>query len=663
LRHELGSASRAYTAEALEADVSALLARIDAVVAAKPGDGEDDANTAHARIPDDFFTKNEGKFRGALRRDAAPALSAAYAAVENAAGALKTAVDRDFADGEIIDYCGLNNVISIILSKKKKPAAVSSAVDDDGDGDGDDVVAVSTVLEIGVETPPDPQTDLPTDPALNPVVFVAAAAGPTVYHEVHDRRRKAMPNRRTTEAVDFALRAYVDACDAAVRTVSDELKRLCRGVVDHDLDAAIAAQCVTEVATAAFEHATAANERGWGLAEESDGPINLVGLVPYWLPSEVAVPNDVRLDRGGVAFLTGPNTAGKSTLLRSVAAAALLSSCGLRAPLRSGSEVPHLDGVFARAALGDAPLSGKSAYQREMDDVALVLRECTTRSMVLVDELGRGTSADEGAAIGAAIIEELLLKRLPCVFATHLHEIVMLLRPLGPEPGDRLALWRMGADAVDAESPRPDFKLQRGVCTNSLAIETARRAGVPAHVCARARAFEVRSRRDRELGTAARAADVATAGCAATSDEYTSDVDASNVAVRPPAAEASVAPGDLAASVEAVLRAHARDGRTVVRVEPGGMPPPALAAKSCIYALVVDAGAGVYVGETDSIGERLRKHRKKWPGAVAFAVPLEDKSHARRIEASVQRRLDRLGVSLLSAADASNVNFALKPEG
>ena len=247
-----------------------------------------------------------------------------------------------------------------------------------------------------------------------------------------------MATRRTSQRVELCVNEYTRACDAAVSAARAALRSLCERVYRSRplMDAALSCAALVEIGTACAEHARSAREKGWGLPRggsggSDEGDLVLRELTPYWLArgsDERTVANDVQLLRGQVAVLTGPNMAGKSTLLRAVAAAALLGACGLCAPLDgAASTTPHLSALLLRVALGDAPLHGKSAFAREMDDVALMMRECGPRSLVLVDELGRGTSAEEGAAIGAAVVAELLEREVRTVFATHLHESLKLL--------------------------------------------------------------------------------------------------------------------------------------------------------------------------------------------------------------------------------------------
>lgn len=115
----------------------------------------------------------------------------------------------------------------------------------------------------------------------------------------------------------------------------------------------------------------------------------LKGLSPYWIRRSSATLNDVELQ--GLFLLTAPNMSGKSTLMRSVLVAALLANCGLFVPC-SEAQVPRYDHFFLRTASHDVPIEKKSAFALEMDDVRIILKDATSRSLIMIDELGMAQS-------------------------------------------------------------------------------------------------------------------------------------------------------------------------------------------------------------------------------------------------------------------------------
>ena len=123
------------------------------------------------------------------------------------------------------------------------------------------------------------------------------------------------------------------------------------------------------------------------------------GVWPYWLSADGAARNS--FEWRGLWLLTAPNMAGKSSLMRGTLAAALLANAGLYAPVEDAL-VPRYDGYFLRTSAFDVPAEGMSAFAQEMDDLQVMTSESTPRSLVMLDEIGRGTSTHEGAAISTA---------------------------------------------------------------------------------------------------------------------------------------------------------------------------------------------------------------------------------------------------------------------
>ena len=223
-----------------------------------------------------------------------------------------------------------------------------------------------------------------------------------------DRWGKSIPDRYSTARVDEATEAYRVAASRAGRAVADALRGLADDLAAYcgDLVRASTFGCVT---LAVSLHAREARRAGWRRAsllpaDDATSPWVMEGLRPFWMRRDEAVPNDLAL--GGVAVLTGPNMAGKSTVLRSAAAAALLASCGLFVPA-DRAVVPHFDALVVRMSSTDSPAEGLSSYAVEMAEVGAMLDVVTPRSLVFIDELGRGTEAEHGTAAAGAVVEAL----------------------------------------------------------------------------------------------------------------------------------------------------------------------------------------------------------------------------------------------------------------
>ena len=153
-------------------------------------------------------------------------------------------------------------------------------------------------------------------------------------------------------------------------------------------------------------------------------------VVEQTLKGSLFVPNDVRLDGGEntVAIITGPNMAGKSTYMRQVALIVLMAQMGSFVPARS-ARIGVVDRVFTRIGASDDLSAGASTFMVEMTEVAEMLKNATPRSLLILDEIGRGTSTYDGMAIARAVLEYCADKKrlgAKTLFATHYHELTAL---------------------------------------------------------------------------------------------------------------------------------------------------------------------------------------------------------------------------------------------
>jgi DNA mismatch repair protein MutS len=195
------------------------------------------------------------------------------------------------------------------------------------------------------------------------------------------------------------------------------------------------------------------------------------------------VPNDVRLDTEveQMLLITGPNMAGKSTLIRQVALAVIMAQMGSFVAARK-ARIGLCDRVFTRVGAGDNLARGESTFLLEMRETAHILRHATRKSLIVLDEIGRGTSTYDGVSIAWAVAEH-LHDRLSArtMFATHYHELCAL-----PETHPRVRNVSVAAREWKGEVVFLR-KLTPGGTSRSFGIEVARLAGLPAAVVARAR--------------------------------------------------------------------------------------------------------------------------------------------------------------------------------
>eukprot|EP00667_Euglena_gracilis_P000511 EG_transcript_511 len=603
----------------------------------------------------EMFDANEARFCWSIRRDASTASTKAFTNVENARRALIKTMDRDYNvyQEKEIKYNFQNNQVSVSMT----------------------------------------------------------GSIPAPWMRARDRKGKEIKSLWTTSAVERATYKYLTACEDAVAVAEDTLRNLCNALVTGQLlPSAMVAVYLKDVLLAADLHAREAVRRGWclpplepaGALGEVPVCLQLRELRPYWLLRDEAVPNDVELR--GQWLLTGPNMSGKSTLLRSVTAAALLANCGFAVPVSpAGTAIPRIDGYFLRTNTTDCPKEGMSSFALEAEDMRLLLRDATSRSLAAVDEFGRGTAPAEGAALAGELLEELDARRCPSIFATHLHfELLQLPVHLPNTQAKRLRvdLVRSRLDpAGDDATVRWTYRLEDGVCADSLALATARRQEVPEKSIRRAeellqvsvaRSGIVRATLARPVEyphlqyaeDGAGPTPVCTAGPCST---------APNKPEQAPALEATEGSAGAAnegqVGAEALPEKPARRRRSTAaqeerfgqavkivreacqelldptlsecRLRPGEMPPVGLTARGCLYMLHLADGS-FYIGETDAVYDRLEAHRQlkgRHLEAVVFAV-VGGKSAARKAEAIAIRSLQRAGLGPANSKDSQHRNFA-----
>jgi len=235
--------------------------------------------------------------------------------------------------------------------------------------------------------------------------------------------------------------------------------------------------------------ADVASRRGWVRPGVGDGErLEIRGgrhpVVEAALPAHEFVPNDVRFDEGRrILLITGPNMAGKSTYLRQVALIVILAQAGSFVPADS-AEIGVVDRVFTRVGASDFVARGHSTFMVEMVEVSRILAAATPRSLVLLDEVGRGTSTYDGLAIAWAVTEflhERPERAARTLFATHYHELTELAERLPRAVNLRVTVHEWRDEVVFLR------KVVEGAADRSFGIQVAQLAGLPRDVTKRAK--------------------------------------------------------------------------------------------------------------------------------------------------------------------------------
>jgi DNA mismatch repair protein MutS len=197
---------------------------------------------------------------------------------------------------------------------------------------------------------------------------------------------------------------------------------------------------------------------------------------------EPVTPNDVRLDPAArIVILTGPNMSGKSVYLRQVGHIVILAQIGAFVPARE-ARIGIVDRMFTRVGAQDNLARGQSTFLVEMVETANILNNVTPCSLVLLDEVGRGTSTFDGLAIAWAVVESLHAQPgTKVLFATHFHELTQLADRLPAVQNFHVAVREWNDEIIFLHKVRP------GSTDRSYGIQVARLAGLPAPVIARAK--------------------------------------------------------------------------------------------------------------------------------------------------------------------------------
>lgn len=417
-------------------------------------------------VPSAFFERNEAIWRGRVKLNAMK--HCAYS-VETTARRLAEAVAIDFwgvEDDDGVKYDNDETIINLTEAKELKSPIVQDIFNN--------LIAIKSIPPWAKQRVSKEEGSETSNSTLNVKNTEINKSSHPYYFHPRDRNGKILGTRYTTDRVQMAMSDYVEACSNARAEVERVLTGLSWNLIDGGhLTAILQSSHLNLILATAANHAANSKAKGWSAAtlyDDADNDGDVVSSAgyfnnvwPYWMSHSASVSNAFDLD--GMFLLTAPNMSGKSTLMRSTAAAALLINSGLCGPVKSGTRIRRFDSIFVRGASADVPTEDKSAFGSEMGDVASLLRSCGSRSLVFVDEIGRGTSPKDGTSLAGAILEEMSgSSGMSGMFATHLHGILNL--PYSSAAESRLRKKRMAITEDDDGDLKWTYLLEDGICTN-----------------------------------------------------------------------------------------------------------------------------------------------------------------------------------------------------
>lgn len=469
----------------------------------------------------------------------------------------------------------------------------------------------------------------------------------TVVHP-RDRNGREVGDHYSTPEVEEKLNLLKSAAGEARSEVTNILLDMARRLRPYAAEIHVLTLFSTAAKTLIL-HGREAIRKGWtfdvkvGSGESSPrNSVQIEGSFPYWLRRDESAPNDILFS--GVATLHGGNMAGKSTICRQLASSTILASTGALAVPCLKMEMPEIDGVWLRMGSQDDPISGLSAFAVEARDVGYFLQNATERSLVIIDELGKGCPTKSGVAFAGAILKEMIDRRFLGLFSTHFFE-----------------LWHIGLNLsqisefhMEMTDAKPTHRMLPGKDLRSYALDMARSLGIENGIISFAEQLEKAYERVFLAGLGKDDNILGEEGCAPRSPHLAIT---GKLKVSPHTLE------DAADIARNKIKEHKGDHVLLERhLEGRDLPTVIDTGLSCLYVIKTRDGF-FYVGETDDICARIETHRRdnqKAQCGVVYFVVQGGKSVARHLESATIRELSRRGFPMLSTNDGRHVSL---PQG
>ena len=321
-------------------------------------------------------------------------------------------------------------------------------------------------------------------------IDVPASAGDVKLPDEYIRKQTLANHERYFTAALKTLESEISTARDSVNRIEYDIFCSLRGKIAARVGRVQAAADAVARADTLYSLAETAVRNGYVCPEVDDsGVIEIHAgrhpVVEQMQKDTLFVPNDTYLNQGSdrLAIITGPNMAGKSTYMRQTALIVLMAQIGSFVPARSAN-IGVVDRVFTRIGASDDLSSGQSTFMVEMTEVADILKNATRSSLILLDEIGRGTSTYDGMAIARAVLEYCADKRrlgAKTLLSTHYHELTALEGQVDGVKNYSITARKQGGGVIFLR------KIVRGAADESYGIEVAQLAGVPESVVSRAR--------------------------------------------------------------------------------------------------------------------------------------------------------------------------------
>lgn len=320
--------------------------------------------------------------------------------------------------------------------------------------------------------------------------FIEVNKKETDHIPIYYKRKQTVANneRYITQDLKMIEEKILNADENAIKLeaiIYDQLKNHLQTLVSELLTTADAISDVDAICSLA--QVAVSNNYTRPVIDESVNEISIIGgrhpVVEAFISGGTFISNDTLLSSPDdqIMIITGPNMAGKSTYMRQVALITFMAHIGSFVPAKE-AKIAITDRIFTRVGASDDLAFGQSTFMVEMSEVASILANATTKSLVILDEIGRGTSTFDGLSIAWAVVEH-MAKNLPAktLFATHYHELTDLEGSLKGVKNYKILVKELDEDVVFLR------KIVRGGANKSFGVEVARMAGLPSEVLTRAK--------------------------------------------------------------------------------------------------------------------------------------------------------------------------------